>query len=77
MTARAARRLGLKPGSAQRYELAAGRITATRTPQTLSVKVHRSARRALTRARRVSALLEAVGGTTPSRTARLSTTLRR
>jgi subtilisin-like proprotein convertase family protein len=77
VTARAARKLGLKPGSARRYELAAGRVTATRTPQTLSVKVHRSARRALTRASRVSALLEAVGGTTPSRTARLSTTLRR
>jgi subtilisin-like proprotein convertase family protein len=77
VSATAARRLGLKPGTASRYELGSGRITATPAPKTLNVRVHRGPRKALARARKVSALLEAVAGTTPSRSARLSTTLRR
>jgi hypothetical protein len=77
VSAAAARRLGLKPGTATRYELASGRITATPAAKTLYVRVHPGARKALARARKVSALLEAVAGTTPSRSARLSTTLRR
>jgi subtilisin-like proprotein convertase family protein len=79
LSAAQARRLGLKPGHAKRYELAAGRTTATRTPKVLALKVHRSARRALARAHRVGALLEAIAGKAPNprRVAKLSTTLRR
>ena len=74
-----ARKLGLKPGRAKRYEVASGRTTATPTPKVLVLNVRRVARKALTRARRVGALLEAVAGTAPNplRTAKLSTTLRR
>jgi subtilisin-like proprotein convertase family protein len=79
LSAAQARKLGLKPGNAKRYELGARRITATRSARTLSLVIRRSARKAISRARRVSALLEAVAGTAPDpvRVAKLSTTLRR
>jgi hypothetical protein len=79
LSAAQARRLGLKPGNAKRYQLASRRITATRTPKVLVLTVRRSARTALARARRVGALLEAVAGTAPAplRTAKVNTTLRR
>jgi hypothetical protein len=79
LTAKQARKLGLKPGRAKRYEVASGRTTATRTPKVLALTVRHAARKALTRARRVGALLEAVAGAAPNplRTAKLSTTLRR
>jgi subtilisin-like proprotein convertase family protein len=79
LSAAQARRLGLKPGKAKRYEVASGRTRVTRTPKTLALKVRRSARKALARARRVGALLEAVAGTAPNplRTAKVSTTLHR
>jgi hypothetical protein len=79
LSAAQARRLGLKPGRMKRYEVAAGRTTATRTPRVLALKVRRSARRALARARRVGALLEAVAGKSPDplRILKLSKTLRR
>ncbi|MBA3263593.1 MAG: S8 family serine peptidase, partial [Thermoleophilaceae bacterium] len=79
LSAAQARRMGLKPGRAKRYEVATGRTTATRTPKVLTLKVRRSARKALARARRVGALLEAVAGTAPDplRIAKLSRTLRR
>ena len=79
ISARGARRLGLRPGSARRMEVASGRTTATRTPKVLTLAVRRSVRRALERARQVGALLEAAAGTAPEpvRTAKLSTTLRR
>lgn len=79
LTAAQARRLDLRPGSAKRYQLAFGRVTAGRTPRVLVVSVRRGARRALARARRVGVLLEAVAGTAPEplRTAKSSTTLRR
>jgi subtilisin-like proprotein convertase family protein len=79
LTAKQARKLGLKPGHAKRYEVASGRTTATRTPKVLVLAVRRVARKALTRAHRVGALLEAVAGAAPNplRTAKLSTTLRR
>jgi subtilisin-like proprotein convertase family protein len=79
LTAKQARKLGLKPGRAKRYEVASGRTTATTTPKVLVLTVRRVARKALTRAHRVGALLEAVAGTAPNplRTAKLSTTLRR
>jgi subtilisin-like proprotein convertase family protein len=79
LSAAEARRLGLRRRGSARYEAAAGRITAGRTPRVLKLTVRRAARRPLARARRVGALLEAVAGTTPEplRTARLSKTLRR
>jgi subtilisin-like proprotein convertase family protein len=79
LSAAQARRLGLKPGKAKRYQLASRRTTATRTPKVLVLTVRRSARKALARARQVGALLEAVAGTAPEplRTAKLSRTLRR
>jgi subtilisin-like proprotein convertase family protein len=79
LTAAQTRRLGLKPGKAKRYQVAAGRTTAARSPKTLALTVRRGARKSLGRARRVGALLEAVAGTAPDplRTAKLSTTLRR
>jgi subtilisin-like proprotein convertase family protein len=79
LTAKQARRLGLRPGHAKRYEVASGKTTATRAPKLLVLKVRRVARKPLARARRVGALLEAVAGTAPDplRTAKLSTTLRR
>jgi len=79
LSAAQARRIGLKPGNAKRYRLAARRTTAGRTPKVLVLAVRRSARKALGRARRVAALLEAVAGSAPEplRTAKLSTTLRR
>jgi subtilisin-like proprotein convertase family protein len=79
LSAAQARRLGLKPGKAKRYQLASRRTTASRTPKVLVLAVRRSARKALGKARQVAALLEAVAGTAPEplRTAKLSTTLRR
>jgi hypothetical protein len=79
LSAAQARKLGLRPGSAKRYELATRRITATRSAKTLSLAIRPGARKALSRARQVSALLEAVAGTAPDpvRVAKLSTTLRR
>ena len=79
LSASQARRLKLKPGRAKRYEAASGRTTATATPKLLTLRVRRAARKPLARARRVTALLEAVAAAppSPSRTARLSTTLRR
>jgi subtilisin-like proprotein convertase family protein/subtilisin family serine protease len=79
LSAAQARKLGLKPGKAKRYELGSRRTAATRRAKMLSLTIRRSARRALSRARRVSALLEAVAGTAPDpvRVAKLSTTLRR
>ena len=72
LSAAQARELGLKPGRAKRYEVASGRTTATRTPKVLTLKVRRAARKALARARRVAALLEAVAGRPPTRCARRS-----
>jgi hypothetical protein len=79
LSAAQARRLGLKPGRARRYEVAAGKTTGTRTPKVLKLSVRRSARTALARAHRVGALLEAVAGRAPDplRILRISKTLRR
>ena len=62
LSAAQARRLGLKPGKAKRYQLASGRTTATTSPKVLVLAVRRSARKPLAQARRVGALLEAVAG---------------
>jgi subtilisin-like proprotein convertase family protein len=79
VTAREARRLGLKPGRAKRYRVASGRTTAVTRPKLLVVKVRRDARKKVARARRMGATLEAIAGTAPNprRTAKLSMTLRR
>jgi subtilisin-like proprotein convertase family protein len=73
------RRLDLRATRGQRYELASGRITATRTARLLNVSVKRAARRALAHARRVGAVLEMVAGRAPGpvRAANLSATLQR
>jgi hypothetical protein len=79
LSAREARRIGLRPGGAGRMRVASGRVTGGRTPRLLTLRVPRSMRDALGGARRVAAQLEAVAGTAPNptRTARLSRTLRR
>jgi subtilisin-like proprotein convertase family protein len=79
LSAAQARRLGLKPGRASRYQVASGRTTGTTTPRVLTLKVRRNARRPLARARKVGTLLEAVAGQAPEplRILKLSKTLRR
>ena len=42
LSAALARKLGLKPGRAKRYEVASARTTATRTPRMLVLKVRRA-----------------------------------
>jgi subtilisin-like proprotein convertase family protein len=81
VSAAVARRLGLRPraGSA-RMDVAGGRANAPAgSPTRLTLKVHRGARDALRKARRVRTLLEAVAGTAPNqrRTATRAMTLRR
>jgi Bacterial Ig-like domain len=79
LSARTARRIGLKPSGSARMQVASGRATApATTPTRLTLKVRRGARKALRRATRVTALLEAVAGPpATSRTATRATTLRR
>jgi hypothetical protein len=77
VTARQARRIGLKPGKRKRMTVAHATLTVSRTPRAIALKPGRVARRALNRARRVGIRLEAVAGRAPEplRTARLSKTL--
>jgi hypothetical protein len=77
VSAAQARRIGLKPGKGKRLTVATGSTTATTAPKLLTLKVRRSARKALARARRVGTLLEAVAGEAPEplRSAKLSKTL--
>ena len=79
LAARAARKIGLKPKGSARMQVASGRATAAaNTPTRLTLKVRRTARTALRKARRVGALLEAVAGPPDlSRSAKRSMTLRR
>jgi hypothetical protein len=79
VTAREARRIGLRPGRASRMTVASGRATGSRTPRLLTLRVPRGVRGALGKARQLSARLEAVAGVAPDpvRRARLSKTLRR
>jgi subtilisin-like proprotein convertase family protein len=74
-----ARRVGLKVRGPGRVEIASGVVTAGEAPARLTVRVRRGARKALRRARRVPALLEAVAGKAPSpqRVAKRKLTLRR
>jgi subtilisin-like proprotein convertase family protein len=78
LSAKDARRLGLKARGSARMQVASGRTTGTAgKPTRLTLKVRRGAKEALTKARKVSALLEAVAGTAPSRPVTRRITLRR
>jgi hypothetical protein len=79
VTARQARRIGLRPGKRKRLTVAAASATVSRTPGVIALKPGRAVRRAFTRARRVSIKLEAAAGRAPEpvRTGRLSKTLLR
>jgi subtilisin-like proprotein convertase family protein len=75
-----ARRIGLKPRGSKRIQVAAGRATGQAgKPARLTLKVRRGAKKAMSRARRVRALLETVAGTAPNarRTVSRALTLRR
>ena len=50
LSAAQARRLGLKPGRAKRYEVASARTTATGTPRLLMLKVRRDGAQDISRA---------------------------
>lgn len=79
VSARQARRIGLKPGKRKRMTVGTGSTAAGGTPKQLVVRLRRTARRPFTRARRVSTLLTAVAGEAPQprRTAKLGKTLLR
>jgi subtilisin-like proprotein convertase family protein len=80
LSARTARRIGLRPTGAARMSIASGRTMAPSTrPTRLTLKVRKGAKRALRRASKVGAVLETVAGprTGPKRTAKRSLTLRR
>ena len=80
LSAASARRIGLKAPGGRRMPVAAGHTTAQAgTPARLTLKVRPGAKKALTKARRVAALLEAVARTAPDlqRTAQRAITLRR
>jgi hypothetical protein len=80
LSAREARRIGLRPRGSRRTEVAAGSVTAPAgSAARLTLKVRRGARKAMSRARRVAALLEATAGAppNPSRPVQRAITLRR
>ena len=80
LSARDARRIGLKPRGSKRVQVAAGRTTAEADkPTRLTLKVGRGAKKALREARRVRTLLEVVAGgaSEPPRTVSRTLTLRR
>jgi hypothetical protein len=72
-----ARKIGLGARGRKRVTVAGARINATRAPRLLVLRVTGRPRRALARAKRVAALLEAVAGKTgqPRRSAKLGKTL--
>jgi subtilisin-like proprotein convertase family protein len=80
LSAKHARRIGLKPRGSKRMRVAAGRTTAQAgKPARLTLKVRRGAKKAMKKARRVRAVLETVAGNAPNprRTVNRSLTLRR
>ena len=80
LSAKDARRIGLKPRGSARMQVAAGRTTAPAGKAIrLTLKVRRGAKKAMSNARRVSALLEATAGAAPNPTRPVSRaiTLRR
>jgi subtilisin-like proprotein convertase family protein len=80
LSAKHARRIGLKPRGSKRMQVAAGKTTGRAgKPARITLKVRPGAKKALRNARRVPAVLEAVAGTAPSprRTVSRVITLRR
>jgi subtilisin-like proprotein convertase family protein len=80
VSAKEGRRIGLRPRGSARVQVAAGRTTAPAgKPARLTLKVRSGAKKALSNARHVSALLEAIAGGAPNRrgTVRRAITLRR
>jgi subtilisin-like proprotein convertase family protein len=67
LAAKEARRIGLRPRGSARTQVAAGRTTAlARKASRLTLKVRRGAKKPMSNARRVSALLEATAGAAPN-----------
>ncbi|MGH2743375.1 MAG: proprotein convertase P-domain-containing protein, partial [Thermoleophilaceae bacterium] len=80
LSAKTARRIGLRPKGSARMNIASGRARAPAgKPTRLTLKVRKGAKKALRRASKVGALLEAAAGpkSGPRRTAKRSLTLRR
>jgi subtilisin-like proprotein convertase family protein len=80
LSAKTARRIGLRPKGSARMSIASGRTTAPAgKPARLTLKVRKGAKKALRRASKVGALLETVAGPTsgPQRRAKRTLTLRR
>ena len=67
LSAKDARRIGLKPRGSKRMQVAGGRTTAQAgKPVRLTLKVRRGAKKAMRKARRVRARVETVAGTAPN-----------
>jgi subtilisin-like proprotein convertase family protein len=80
LSPRTARRIGLRPRGTARMSIASGRVTApSGRPTRLTLRVRKGAKKALSRASKVGALLEAVAGLKSGQrtTAKRSLTLRR
>jgi subtilisin-like proprotein convertase family protein len=76
LSAKDARRVGLKPRGSKRMQVAAGKTTAPPgKPARLTLKVRRGAKKAMGKARRLRALLETVAGTAPNPRRKVSRTL--
>jgi hypothetical protein len=80
LSAKDARRIGLRPRGSGRMQVAAGRATPQAgKPTRLTLKVRSGTKKAMSNARRVSALLEATAGAAPNASSTVSRaiTLRR
>jgi hypothetical protein len=76
LSAKDARRIGLKARGSKRMQVAAGRTTAPAgKPARLTLKVRRGAKKAMRNARRVRAMLETTAGTVPNPRRTVSRTL--
>jgi hypothetical protein len=80
VSAASARRIGLRARGSVRVMIASGNVSApARSPASLTLKVRRGAKKALRKAARLTAVLEAVAGSAPDpqRPAKRSLTLHR
>jgi subtilisin-like proprotein convertase family protein len=76
LSAKEARRIGLRPRGSARMQVASGRTTgAAGKPTRLTLKIRRGAKKAMSKARRVTALLEAIAGTAPDPVSKVSRTI--
>ena len=67
LSAKAARRIGLKPRGSKRMQVASGKATAQAgKPTRLTLKVRPGAKKAMRKADRLRALLETVTGSAPN-----------